>query len=861
MQISERIKQRTSEIISNFKANTSSQERLKASIAKSLNASTQNAKDLESAKKNNQIQDPHYQSATFLNNINKTINESLASADSSTLDSINKNLTDIRKLISDYTKNAIDKQDTSISYTDPTSPKKVSEGTGKGDKQEEKKSGGIWDFLKNLFGGLLTLFGIPLLFKIGKTLFKIGKAVYDLGKGAVKAVIKAVEFVKKYGTKAIEILTQPVKWFTETIWPSAKNLITGWLQKIPGIGKLFSSAEGVAETAKAASQGTKAARSASIGARFTSWLGDKAKAIKGKIADKVLKSFPWLQDMFETFKNIASKAIDKVKIVFNKLYRLATMAKNGIQATGKFAGPIGKILAKIVKKGAARLVAFIASLAAGPVGWIVTFLLTAWLVWDYATYIWSNRKKHNWYSPELHLAAAINALIGIDILNNTEDAEVWESIEPLTPQEANKLTNNLDRKTLKTASAEQRENIRNQLETEYLGYTKKFNHLASHNITYKDSDGNALSDEDSKKIYNLELERADLMGEKALLQAQYADRLGNKNFYNGEVEISSDPKKFKELVNYFYDELKEGTFWRDIITRNTTDPNVELQKHFLQYKKYMESGDIVNAAKEMAKVEIFKAIANMQAQGLDFKTIEKAILDSDRYASLTEKINSISVRLNENQAELANYGDYSVLSETKNSNTSLKVPSGLGTSRAVAAANYAWQHSKERGEKGGQCAKYVNDAIVFGGGYKGYGRGNGYQVGDSLRDIGWQPTGAPYKVGDVAVFNKSSATNPQYGHTAILSKNGWVSDIKQNEMSPYKDKVGSYAEAVVYRDPGTTGKSLMPSTPITNSYVAGNFSSDSSKTIISQPTIVQQPPSEPVDNSPVDITEYWALLP
>ena len=882
-QIPQRIAQRTSEIKSAYSANKVSSEKLKASIVKSLDSSTQNAKDLESAKKNGQITDPHYQSATFLNNINKVLNESLASADPKTLDSINQNLTDIKKLISDYTKATIDKQDTSISYVDPKRKSSEAKKESKIVKYVKDKATGVWDWLKDLFKGLIALLGIPLLIKAGKFLFKLGATLYKLGKGVIKTIVGVVNFARKWGPKVIEIVKSPIKWFTSTIWPAAWGLIKSQLAKIPILSKFLddtNDVKKVSETAKTAKNaGVFGKIAGGINAAYQGgkkFIGDKFTAVgkffdelKGKISQKILKEFPFISQYYDKFKSIASKGIQAVKEFFSKIYRLVKIAMDyGDKAGkvlgkyGKYAKPLASAIGKILKKGVARIAAFVASVAAGPVGWLISAIFIAWFVWDWAKFIYDNAisdTKYDILDPKLHLCAAVYAILGLDLLNNKDDADAWNAVEPLTPEEAGKLTNNLDRDTARKASQTQRENMRVQLEAEYAGYSNNFNRLYTHTIKYQDADGNLLSDEDSAQIQQLYLDRANLQSEKARLQAEYLDRLGNSKYYKGEVEISKDPEKFKELVNYFFDEYKNGNFWRDIWSSND-EANTKKEFHYLQYKKAMESGDIVEAAKEKAKSEIYELIAKLKELGYDDSEIEKRVLGANRYTNLDTKIGNINARLNENAASLDKFGSISEHSAIMKEGVSLTSASGLGTSRAVSAANYALSNAGS--ESKGLCATYVNSALrEF---YPGMGYGDGYQVGSLLSNIGWENAKPPYLVGDVAVFDKSSYTNSKYGHTAILTRNGWVSDFKQNQMSPYTGKgkehlKRSYDFAAVYRDTGRTP--LTPTIGKSASKVKGPSVRSSGVQTQTQVAPVVIAANQQKTPGPIDLTEYWELLP
>lgn len=880
-QITDRIIQRTSEIKAQFKANKTSSDALKSTILKSLDSSVKNTKDIKEAQKNKQISDDRAQSATFLNNINKVLNESLASADSKTLDSINKNLQDIKKLISDYTKSSIDKQDTSISYTDPTRKSstanaKAGKSSNTGKDKDSKEGSGIWDFIKGLFLGALAFLGSKVLLGAFRALVKLGKGIYELGKGAVSAIIKGFEFIKTHGAKLVNIITKPIEWFKTTIWPSVAGWLKGLISKIPGAGAVVKQLDKISNTAQA----VKSAGLMKTLKDAGGWVVDKGSAgfkyVKGKVSGAVVKfasglaeKFPFLKDAYNGLVSAGKKLAQPMKTIFQKIYRILMLAKDvgtkGASVVAKFGGKLGSkllgILSTIAKKALGKAIGLITALATGPIGCFISILMAGWLAFDFARYIWSYKDKYDILSFELLSAATVFAFVGIDILGDSDDKELWELVEPLTPAEANKLSANLTSSTIRTATQAQRENIAKQLEAEYSGYQSKYNSLYNRKITYKDSNGNVLSEEDSAKIQALELERANLLAQRASIQREYTERHNNPNFYKGEVEISNDKEKFKKLVDYFYDEFNDGNFFKNHFLQGNKDPRAEMENHLASARKYRNEGNILEAAKEYAKAQIYESILAMQASGLSEKEIYAAIENSNRYNTISEQMDAINIRLNETAAGLSDFAGYSEHSSVDISRNNLSEASGLGTSKAVRAADIAL--SRAGTDSKHRCAEFVNKAI-FEGGYRNYGNGSGkgghgWQVGTSLAAIGWRPTGAPFKVGDVAVFDRAQSTNPTYGHAAILTRQGWVSDFKQREMSPYSNKAESYKHATVYRDNGF----ITASTPLTNTYIRGNMmgsGSTSSQLATQQPVIIQQSAPQQVEST-VDLTEYWSLLP
>lgn len=883
MTIADRIIQRTSEIKQKFNANRAASESLKQTIQKSLDSSLQNAKDIQQAQKNGKIADDKAQSATFLNNINQVLNESIAGADSSTLKSIDKNLEGIKKLIADYTKSSIDKQDTSIKKISKAAKPQAIASKSKGKTPKKDSKYGAWDWLKDLL--MLGVGLLPLIWA-AKSLFKIGLEIAKFGKSALNGILKGIGWLaanvknlaKLTGTVitgVVKFFTAPVKWFMSNIWPALKGSVSGLiadaLEKIPGLKQAKQVVNELRNTASAGVSkvvgGVKDAWNWGIGKLEAgkNFVANKFSALKSKIGQKIFSKFPGLEAKLEMFEALGKKALDKVKLFARKTLGFLDIVKRA--GGGKLAGYSSKVLS-ILKtaagKALARATTFITSVASGPAGWILSALLIGWGIAEMVGFWFKYGESAGWDNPKLYLFGVIKGLIGIDMWEEPEIENIWETAEPLTPEEANKLSANLSNSTIAKASKEQRSNYINQLDAEYGAYQNKFNSLLSKNIKYKDANGNLLSDEDSKKIQSLEIMRADLQAQRASIQSQYIDRLSNSNYYNGEVEISDNPEKFKKLIDYFYDDFaKRGMF--DSWFGKYRDANLEsLKKEFeiakYQGEKAMREGKTLDAAKLFAKSQIYADMLKLAQSGItNLAELENAIKSKNRFQDHNEELNAITARLNDANAELSGFGAYTEHSSTEGAFKG----AGLGTSKAMAAAKYAESNAKTQ-KPFGDCAKYVNDAIVLGGGYRNYGRGHGYQVGDSLCAIGWEKATGTARIGDVAVFDKHSTTNAKYGHTAILTKSGWVSDYKQgNEAKPRSYPADAYRHMTVYRDTGKSGVTALPKYD-NNGTLAGTQNSGQSKsqeTPQPQVVVANIPQSTQIPESTIDLTEYWELIP
>ena len=108
------------------------------------------------------------------------------------------------------------------------------------------------------------------------------------------------------------------------------------------------------------------------------------------------------------------------------------------------------------------------------------------------------------------------------------------------------------------------------------------------------------------------------------------------------------------------------------------------------------------------------------------------------------------------------------------------------------AADYARNHAGSKSK--GQCAKYVADALMYGGGFSFTRQKSAYMYHTNgiLLDLGFDEIsrGSPEK-GDVYVEDKTY-THP-HGHIAIYDGYNWVSDFVQKT-----DRVHSYDQGINY---------------------------------------------------------------
>ena len=167
------------------------------------------------------------------------------------------------------------------------------------------------------------------------------------------------------------------------------------------------------------------------------------------------------------------------------------------------------------------------------------------------------------------------------------------------------------------------------------------------------------------------------------------------------------------------------------------------------YNSYSYRG--ASASQVASDDEISQAIQSLSAQ---------AKQKEDRLANLAEK-------LTQQQAQ----ANVSVLSRNS--------APAIAAARAAQAA-----HSSSTG----RCARYVRKALQAAG-YEFTPNPSAYQYASrgTLANAGFVKisNNMPPQVGDVVVFDRSS--KHRHGHIQIFDGSNWVSDFRQNDISPYSD--------------------------------------------------------------------------
>ena len=111
---------------------------------------------------------------------------------------------------------------------------------------------------------------------------------------------------------------------------------------------------------------------------------------------------------------------------------------------------------------------------------------------------------------------------------------------------------------------------------------------------------------------------------------------------------------------------------------------------------------------------------------------------------------------------------------------------------AQKAADYARNHAGSSSK--GQCAKYVADALINGGGFSFTRQSSAYMYHTNgiLSDIGFKQIskGNPKK-GDIYVEDRTSSH--VHGHIAIYDGSNWVSDfIQKSDRVHFTDQGTNY---------------------------------------------------------------------
>ena len=152
---------------------------------------------------------------------------------------------------------------------------------------------------------------------------------------------------------------------------------------------------------------------------------------------------------------------------------------------------------------------------------------------------------------------------------------------------------------------------------------------------------------------------------------------------------------------------------------------------------------------------------------------------------ISQAINNLSAHAKQKEYQLASLT--SQLSYERQQQVRSSIPD-RSSAPAIAAAN-ASRVALSRSS--GYCARYVRKALQSAGyeftpnpsAYQYASRGTLASAGFTKISNGTQP-----QVGDVVVYNRTSSR--PHGHIQIFDGNDWVSDFRQNSISPYS---GTYS--------------------------------------------------------------------
>lgn len=124
----------------------------------------------------------------------------------------------------------------------------------------------------------------------------------------------------------------------------------------------------------------------------------------------------------------------------------------------------------------------------------------------------------------------------------------------------------------------------------------------------------------------------------------------------------------------------------------------------------------------------------------------------------------------------------------------LMVVGGIGYYDPVRAVESAVENAENKSHS--LCAKYVREALQDAGIRVIVKPSSAYLYNDFLPILGYSAVEMPYKPGDVVVFMPTG--NRKYGHIAIYTGEGWVSDFKQKSFYVHSDYLKS-KDYIVYR--------------------------------------------------------------
>lgn len=139
----------------------------------------------------------------------------------------------------------------------------------------------------------------------------------------------------------------------------------------------------------------------------------------------------------------------------------------------------------------------------------------------------------------------------------------------------------------------------------------------------------------------------------------------------------------------------------------------------------------------------------------------------------------------------------------------LMVVGGFGCYDPARAVDSAVENAENKSRS--LCAKYVRVALQDAGIRVIVKPSCAYLYKDFLPILGYSPVEEPYKAGDVVVFMPTG--NRKYGHIAIYTGEGWVSDFKQKSFFVHSDYVKSKDYIVYRKDKGRFYNNLYKQLP------------------------------------------------
>lgn len=139
----------------------------------------------------------------------------------------------------------------------------------------------------------------------------------------------------------------------------------------------------------------------------------------------------------------------------------------------------------------------------------------------------------------------------------------------------------------------------------------------------------------------------------------------------------------------------------------------------------------------------------------------------------------------------------------------LMVVGGFGCYDPVLAVESAVDNAENKSHS--LCAKYVREALQDAGIRIVVKPSCAYLYKDFLPILGYSVVESPYKPGDVVVFMPTG--NRKYGHIAIYTGEGWVSDFKQKSFYVHSDYLKSKDYVVFRKEKGRFYNNLYKQIP------------------------------------------------